>query len=48
MNKTEKVLTVLMFSLFAFIYGVWYVNNARVVKACMDDLPACERAYYGE
>jgi hypothetical protein len=48
MNKIEKVLTVLMLSLFAFIYGVWYVNNAKAVKTCMENLPACEAAYYGK
>ena len=48
MNKIEKVLTVIMFVVFAFVYGVWYVNNSKAVKACMDNLPVCEAAYYGK
>lgn len=48
MNMIEKIITVIAFSLLAVVYGVWYVNNSRAVKACMDNLPACERAYYGE
>lgn len=48
MNKIEKIVTVFVFVLLAVVYGVWYVNNSKAVQACMDNLPACEAAYYGE
>ncbi|MBQ2174802.1 MAG: hypothetical protein II453_07035 [Alphaproteobacteria bacterium] len=48
MNKIETVLAVMMFAVVAFVYGVWYVNNSKAVKACMDNLPVCEAAYYGK
>jgi len=47
MNKIEKVLTVLLLSVLAVAYGFWYVKNSQNIKACMDNLPACEAAYYG-
>lgn len=48
MNMIEKIITAVAFGLLVLVYGVWYVNNSKAVQACMDNLPACEAAYYGE
>lgn len=42
----EKIAVGIIAAFLFSLWCLWYHHNSRVVAYCMNNLPACEAAYY--
>jgi hypothetical protein len=46
MDIKEKIALTIIVVFLLSLWCLWYHHNNEVIRICMDNLPACEAAYY--